>query len=116
MNCRLKPVIIFILSCLISSKISAYTVPFNNIPLNPNANLSAGYTFGNNAIIFCYTPDLATLGVITWPYKGVTYSGSLPMSLTNNSNATGQLADPQGTITIRNTLNSTILVSCNFAF
>ena len=109
-------IIIFIVSCLlISNKIFAYTVPFNNIQLNPNAVLSAGYSFGSNAIIFCYTPSLATLGVITWPYKGVTQTGSLPMPLVTNSNVSGQLADPNGTITIRNTLPDPIIVSCDFA-
>ena len=106
---------VFIAS-IVTTHAFAYTVPFNNVILNPNAILSAGYSFGNNAIIFCYTPDLATTGIITWPYKGITQSGSLPMSLTNNSNATGQFADSQGSITIKNTLNSTIIVSCNFAF
>ncbi|MEO7049490.1 MAG: hypothetical protein ABI091_29580 [Ferruginibacter sp.] len=94
----------------------AYVVPFNNIQINPSAVLSASYSFGNNAIIFCYTPDLATIGIITWPYKGVTQSGSLPMPLVTNSNVTGQLADANGTISIRNTLTVPILVSCDFAF
>jgi len=104
------------MSYFLSCKVSAYTVPFNNIILNPNAVISAGYAFGGYSIIFCYTPDLATTGIITWPYKGITYSGNLPMSLTNNSNATGQLADSQGTISIRNTLSSAIILSCDFAF
>jgi hypothetical protein len=118
LRCRWKSLIIlFIMSCcFISSKIYAYTVPFNNIQLNQNAVLSAGYAFGGYSIIFCYTPNLATTGIITWPYKGITHSGNLPMSLTNNSNATGQLADAQGAISIRNTLSSPIFVSCDFAF
>lgn len=95
---------------------ASYVVPFNNIVLNPNNTLSAAYSFGNNKIIFCYTPDLATTGIITWPYKGVTKSGSLPMSLTTESNVTGQLADANGNITIHNTQNTTIVVSCDFAF
>jgi hypothetical protein len=95
---------------------ASYIVPFNNVALNPNNSLTAGYSFGNNKIIFCYTPDLATTGVITWPYKGVIKSGSLPMSLTTDSNVTGQLADANGTITIRNNQNATILVSCDLAF
>jgi hypothetical protein len=109
-------VMIFLMAVfLFSAQTMAYTVPFDNVLLNPNTTISANYSFGSNAIIFCYTPDLATLGVITWPYKGATQSGSLPMPLTTSTQYSGQLADSNGTITIRNTLNSQIVVSCDFA-
>jgi hypothetical protein len=112
----MKKLIYAILAAALMNNAIAYTVPFDNVQLNPNATLSANYSFGSNAIIFCYTPSLATTGVITWPYQSVIESGSLPMPLTNNPNATGQLANSNGTITIKNTLTSAIVVSCDFAF
>lgn len=91
-------------------------VPFLNLVLNPNCIVSANYTFGINGIIFCYTNTLQTVDIITWPFQGRLYSGSLPIFLKTNSRFEGQFADAIGVLTIENTQNVPAIVSCEFAF
>lgn len=92
------------------------SAPFDNVILNPASTLVVSYSFGSNQSMICYTPDFAPLGIMTWPLNGAPQSSYLPVVLSINSNVTGSPADPNGTITIANTITDPILLSCDFAF
>ena len=92
------------------------TVPFDNLILNPNCFVQATYSFGNNAIIFCYTNLTQNAGQIAWPYNGTIQSGSLPIFLKTNPNFEGSFADPNGQIVIENDQPTPLLISCDFGF
>lgn len=92
------------------------TVPFQNVIMNPNCTVSATYSFGNHAIIFCYTNFVQNAGQIFWPYQGTTQTGSLAIFLKTNPNFEGQFADPNGQITVLNNQTTPLVVSCQFGF
>ena len=92
------------------------SVPFQNIILNPNNIIQASYVFGPNAIIFCYENNLQSIGSVTWPYHGKSFSSTLSVPLTTNANYQGLFADPTGIITIINNQSTTLVVNCVFGF
>jgi hypothetical protein len=91
-------------------------VPFQNVNLNPNCTITANYSFGPHAIVFCYTTDLPNQDKITWPYNGAFYSYTLPVSLKTNSQFEGQFADPEGFVIIQNTNNVSFQANCLFGY
>lgn len=95
------------------------SVPFENVIVGVNGTINANYSFGPNAIIFCYSDqsqNVTGTANITWPYKGKTQSGTLPITLVTNTNFQGQLADNSGSIHIQNTLPESSNINCVFAY
>lgn len=95
-------------------------VPFTNVELLPGQILINGYDFfeGNvvHGIIFCYDNTLQNNGEIIWTLGAATRFDHLPIYLKIKSKFQGKFADPSGTITIINTEDKKLIVSCQFAF
>jgi hypothetical protein len=113
--------LIFFISTIFLAPVSysatiATTVPFETITLNPNDVIQAGYSFGLHPIVFCFDNSLATIANIRWPYQGALHNTTLPETLTINPQFEGDFADPNGVITITNTTNFTLIISCQFGF
>ncbi|VVC74977.1 hypothetical protein AQUSIP_02510 [Aquicella siphonis] len=92
------------------------TVPFENISVNPNGVLQAGYAFGDHAMIFCFESNLQTVANIQWSYKGQNKNSTLPVFLKTREGFDGQFADANGTIKITNTTARTLIMNCQFGF
>jgi hypothetical protein len=97
-----------------SSKRTIVTVPFNNKVLNPKNVLQANYSFGNFPSMLCFDNNLEKIGEIKWTFKGNIKSSSLPVLLKVRVEFEGEFADKNGSITITNTSNKQIVVSCSF--
>jgi hypothetical protein len=94
---------------------TALTVQFYNIILNANQMISSNYTFGPYSIILCYANNTPSASTMTWPYKGVTQKGQLPISLVTNGKYQGNFADSSGVITIKSNQSAQLVVSCVYA-
>lgn len=108
-----------ILLCVLCTHANALTVPFQNIEVASGASITANYEFGPFVMIFCYanqSQNVGTTGTIAWTQNGNFVYGTIPITLVTNSNFTGQPADPAGTIIIQNTLPTTSILNCEFAF
>lgn len=92
------------------------TVPFETITLNPNDVIQAGYAFGLHAMVFCFDNNLETIANIQWTYKGIAFNAPLPQSLKTNPQFEGAYADSNGIVTITNTANKALIISCQFGF
>lgn len=90
------------------------TVPFQNFLLGVNGTIEATFDFGPHPFIFCFENNLQTVGIVTWPFKGVINRSTLPITLVTNGNFDGQFSDPTGTITVTNNTAITLVVSCIF--
>lgn len=108
-------------SFLISTPAAAanVTVPFQNEIVDVNQTITADYSFGTNSMIFCYSNESINsggTGNITWSFNGQIKNGTLPITLVNNTNFQGELADGSGTLTIQNTLSTSSIINCVYGF
>jgi len=93
-------------------------VPFANITLPPNNVIEAAYSFGDTPAIYCFENTFQMIGLMQWPYQGTINTATLSENslTTNTAIFQGFPADTNGTITIINNTNITLVVSCQFAF
>lgn len=96
------------------SAILTTNVPFANKKLNPNEVIQANYSFGNQPGLLCFDNNLENIGEIKWPYKGSIKSSSLPVLLKVRIEFEGKFADKSGQITITNTSNKQLIITCTF--
>lgn len=94
--------------------LQSFIVPFLNVRLIPNQQLSAFYQFGKFHIIFCYDNSLKPLASIQWNYLGVPQRNAIPIFLKTAAQYQGSFADPVGYLQIRNLYSADIIVSCVF--
>lgn len=113
-KCFILGFIIFI-SALNSAQAN-FLVPFQTIFIAPTQTIFINFFFDQHKIIFCFENNSQTVGLITWPYLGVTQASTLPIFLKQDSNFQGSFADAAGLITITNTTPNTFAVSCLFGF
>ena len=95
------------------------TIPFQNIAVNTNDTITASFAFGPNSLLFCYSDQFQDTGItgnIAWPFQGNMQSSTIPITLATNANFQGQPIDSVGTIVIQNTLSTTSVISCIFAY
>ncbi len=98
---------------------STLTVPFQNEVVDVNGTIMVNYSFGTNSMIFCYSNESVNsggTGNISWNNNGQSENGTLPITLVNDANFQGQLADGSGTLTIQNTLSTPSVINCVYGF
>lgn len=110
------------LTCLLcclspcNAQLITAVVPFQNVFLNPNDVVQAGFSFGPHSQLFCFATNTQIVGIIHWPYQGNIQTGNLPIFLKTNPIFSGSFTDPNGGLTIQNTTNQLLQVGCLFGY
>ncbi|MBA3660666.1 MAG: hypothetical protein H0W64_02980 [Gammaproteobacteria bacterium] len=90
-------------------------VPFNYEVIQSGKKFNADYRIEPNQIIECFENGIriTNQAVLSWTYTKIRHESHLPAQLKINTTLQGELADPQGTLTIGNVNGKDdVVVSC----
>lgn len=107
---------VILLFFLKSSYAVVYTVPFQNLFLQPGQTIKANYFFNLANVMFCFATNTQIGGIIKWPYNGTLKSGLLPIFLKVNPMFQGYYIDARGTLTISNNTGELLQIGCLWAY
>lgn len=101
---------------------NVYTVPFQNIQVPIASKIYVNYDFNphKQTLVCTVNRDNGFMGLdsVQWEYKGVKYKNMLPVTLQDDTRYSGQLADPDGRLVIKNEtgydFRKPMLVSCEY--
>ena len=115
---NLKMLSVLGMVCLPLASFAQYgvPVPFDNLQIAAKQKLYIHYQLpGKDSTLIC-TESSGDLGTIQWSYKGVKFTGQLPITLSDNMNLQTQRIDLTGQVTISNPYSDAqqLVVSCKY--
>lgn len=98
------------------SGVPMYQVPFYNVAIEGKKKIYADYNFDTHTqTLVCKKVSGDAIESVGWEYKGARYVGQLPLELKDDESFSGQWADPDGKLTIKNVFeNDPIVVTCEY--